>query len=183
MPVTTISSRLCQGAACQVAGQLARDERRAHDHDQHQPPGEHDGAIELEEPVLPEHHLIGAKAHGRPPLRAAGGAGARPAQPHHGEARGGKTREARQQPPPIAAGDEVEAASDVGHPQHQADENHSAGRGDGSALSHRPQQAAEEERAQEPPAPATSRRQRDHSRVIRLSSRIAPSSLATHARH
>ena len=48
----------------QVRGKFARDEFRADGQHEHQPPGEHNGAVELEKAVLPEDQLIGTKAHG-----------------------------------------------------------------------------------------------------------------------
>jgi hypothetical protein len=44
-------------------GQFARDEFRPDGEHEHQCPGEHDGRVEFEKPVLPENDFVGAKAH------------------------------------------------------------------------------------------------------------------------
>jgi hypothetical protein len=75
-PVTTISSRFCQRERFS-RGKFARDEFRADGQHEHQSPGEHDGGVEFEKPVLPEDDLVGTKAHDRPP--SAGRWGVRPA--------------------------------------------------------------------------------------------------------
>jgi hypothetical protein len=61
--VTIISKKILPAGTLQFGGKIARDELRTDGEHDHQTPGEDDGAIEFEKPVLPENHLIGTKAH------------------------------------------------------------------------------------------------------------------------
>ena len=64
-------------------------------------------ALSLNEAVLPEDRLVGAKVHGGPPSRRTVGAAER--QTRDDEACHEETRQARQQPLPMAAADDIEA--------------------------------------------------------------------------
>ena len=133
--------------ALQVGGELARDELRADRQHEHQAPREHDGGVELQEPVLPEDQLIRTEAHGLPPVRGLL-ASARSRQPRDDRARQDKAQRADQESLPVAARGEVEARQGNGHAQQQAAEEPQRGLLGGHPLANRPPEAPEEDRAE-----------------------------------
>ena len=99
----------------QTRGKFARDQLGTHGEHEHQSPREHDGAVEFEKPVLPENHLVGAKAHGSPPVLCERW----PRQRHHHQAGQDKSDETRYQTLPISVANEIETNEDDGHPHQQ----------------------------------------------------------------
>ena len=167
--------KVLPAGAFQTRGKLARDELRTDGQHEHQCPGEHDCAVEFEKPVLPEDHLVGTKAHSRPPVPGRFGFLRRAGQPRHHQARDEKSkRDKAATAPSVRRRNEVKSGQGDAHPQQQAAEEPKRRPLRRNALAHRPPKTAEEKRPQQH---ARRRCQRQQQNLIHRHPPVRPASL------
>jgi hypothetical protein len=107
--------------AFEADGQFAGDELRADGQHQHQPPGEHNGGVEFENPYCQK--IISSGLRRMTGLRSLDSVFDRGAgEPCHDETRDDKSEQTGQQPLPMTVADNIKASDGDSGPQQQAAE-------------------------------------------------------------